>query len=382
MKVLIAPCSFKGSLSARRAAQAMISGFALARPDFELQTHPIADGGEGTLELIVEHLGGTIRPVATIDPLGRPIQAAFGLINDGATAVVESARALGLHLLSKTERNAGKTTSRGLGRILRHILELGIEEIWLGLGGTGTVDCGAGMLAELGAQLLDGAGAPITCNGLGLRHLESMDLTGARRRTTSWRCKVLNDVASPLLGTKGARLYMPQKGANAQTCERLESNLANFCRIALRVSGIDIANLEGAGAAGGLGGALALLGAELVSGSDFFMRNTDLVAKMVQCDWVISGEGRVDAQTAQGKGLAALAHLAKRHRKPLIALCGSRGEGWQSLRDKGLTAVFSLAPGPMNTETAMAHAYDLLYASSRELGALLGALWDMPPPRK
>ena len=371
-KILIAPAAFKGSLRPQEAAEAIAQGLRRALPEAELVPCPLADGGDGTLEVLLSALGGDLHRARVEDPLGRPVEAEFGVL-DGV-AVIEMARAAGLVLLSPGERDPLRASTYGVGQLVLAALDEGVREIWLGLGGGATVDGGAGFLQALGAQLLDADGRPIPKGGEGLGKLTRLDLSTVDPRVRRTRVVALCDVLGPLLGPRGARLYMPQKGATPEQCEALERNLAHFAEVALRDAGIDVREIPGAGAAGGLGAALALLGAELVSGSGFIAEKLGLREHIQKCDLIFGGEGQLDAQTLEGKGILKLAHLARAHQKPLVILCGSRSGDLSPLHREGVTAAFSIVPGPVSLEEALRQGEQNLRETAYQLGVLLKAL--------
>ncbi|MFB6286632.1 MAG: glycerate kinase, partial [Candidatus Bipolaricaulia bacterium] len=286
MRVLIAPAPFKGSLSSIAAADAIARGLRAGWPDAELSTTPLADGGEGTLHVLHSARDGTLERVTVTDPFGRAIEAQLGWL-PGAIAVVEMAQAAGLALMTDEERDPMRASTHGVGESIRKALDGGAREIWIGLGGSATVDGGLGMLQALGAQLLDDAGRPVSGGGQGLRDLASVDLSTLDARLSRTPLKALCDVDSPLLGPQGAQLYMLQKGATTEQCEELASGLARFADLVERDLAGDVRDVAGAGAAGGLGAALTLLGADLVSGSRFVMDALDLDRKLASCDLVI-----------------------------------------------------------------------------------------------
>ncbi len=384
LRVLIAPTAFKGSLSPLAAAGAIARGLRAALPDSaELVERPLADGGDGTLEVLLHALGGHTRSARVRDPLGREVEAEFGLLETegqhGRVAVVEMARAAGLARLKPEERDPLRASTYGVGQLVRAALDAQAGEIWLGLGGSATVDGGAGFLKALGAKLLDARGREIPEGGAGLSRLARLDLSTLDPRLRRVRLVALLDVRNPLLGPRGARLYMPQKGATPEQCDALERALARFAEVAHRDLGVDVRGPPGAGAAGGLGAALALLGAELVPGSAFIAEKLGLRSLVQGCDWVIGGEGRVDEQTLEGKALAVLAELAQEAKKPLVVLCGARPPSLDALHElhkagPGLTALLPIVPGPIALEDAMAQARALLEAAGLELGRLIRAL--------
>lgn len=374
MKILIAPTSFKGSLTPVEAADAIASGIRAGFPNAELVTLPLADGGEGTLQVLTDTLNGERRQATVDDPLGRPVDAEFGLIDDGRIAVVESAQAIGLTRLPEVERDPFRASSHGVGQLIRAALDTDARTLWIGLGGSATVDGGLGMLQSLGARCLDSDGRPVSRGGRGLDELSSIDLAPLDERLAKIELIALCDVQSPLLGDRGARLYMAQKGASSEQAEVFESGLRRLANVAERVANCRIDTVSGSGAAGGLGAALALLDARLVSGSHFVMDALDAEAAVASADLVITGEGRLDVQTSAGKPVAALAARAQAHGCPILALCGSWSGSQSLVADLGLTACFSIVPEPMPNAQALRQADDHLHNTARGLGALIDAL--------
>jgi len=371
MRVLIAPCSFKGSLTAREASRRIASGLRAASPKLETIECPLADGGEGTLEVLLEALGGERRSAKVEDPLGHEIHADYGLSGGGKRAILEAAQAIGLTLLRPEERDPLRASTYGLGQLVKAALDRGVRELWIGLGGSATVDGGAGMLQALGARLISTKGDEIPRGGGGLAELSVLDLSGLDPRLKGVQLTILCDVMSPLLGPRGARLYMPQKGAAPKACEKLELGLGRFAEAAYKATGIDVREIPGAGAAGGLGAAFALIGGKLVSGSEFIIKKLKVEEKLRACDLVIGGEGRVDEQTLEGKGLLALAGIAKHQKRPFIALCGSRSADLRALHQAGVTAIFTILPGPVALEEAISNAAKHLEQTAYQLGALI-----------
>ena len=372
MKILIAPASFKGSLRAIETAEIISKAVHEAMPGVKTLKAPLADGGEGTLEILIQQMGGKLFSSKVTDPLGRRIKAKYGILADEKTAVIEMAQASGLQLLNARERNPLKTTTYGTGELIKNALDHGVKRILIGLGGSATVDGGAGMAQALGAKLLDKRGQQIGFGGVQLSKIETIDPSHMDARLTHTKFIALCDVQSPLLGPQGARLYMPQKGATPKITKALEKNLAHFARKVEKYLGKRVENLPGAGAAGGLGSGLAaFLNAELRSGIEFILDALKFEEKLKSCDLIISGEGRVDAQTAQGKVIAGIAQLAKRHRKPLIIITGAKQGDLSKLYELGVAAVLSIMPSPMSEQEAMKNAKRFLREAVQELGKLL-----------
>jgi glycerate kinase len=372
VKVLVAPCSFKGSLSPTEAARAIDAGFREGFPGAATRCLPIADGGEGTLEVL--GAAGLSRASArTLDALGRTVPAEIGFFPDGS-AVVESAQACGLWRLAREERDPMRASSVGVGMLLDAALARGARRLLVGLGGSATVDGGLGMLEALGARALDGAGVPVPRGGAGLARLQHLDLAPVRARLRGVDLVALCDVLSPLLGPRGARMYMAQKGVSPAEEDALEAGLVRLAEVALRDYGLDLRDLAGAGAAGGLGAALALCGARLVSGGEAVLDALGVREAVAGSDLVLGGEGRVDEQTLAGKAIAALAGATRAVRRPLLVFCGSVGAGREALARAGITAVFPLVRGPVDEEEAIGRASELLRAAAREVGWLAAAL--------
>lgn len=373
-RIVVAPDAFKGSLSAVRVAEALIRGMAQTFPDAEYVAVPIADGGEGTVQVLVEATGGSIHPVTVEGPLGEPVQAFFGVLGDGVTAVVEMAAASGLPLVPPERRNPLVASSVGTGQLIRAALDAGCRKIILGLGGSATNDGGAGMATALGARLLDAQGRPIPRGGEGLAFLERIDVSAMDPRLAHTEIIAATDVDNPLAGPRGAsRIFGPQKGATPEMVERLDAALAHYGRVLARELGVDVAERPGAGAAGGVGaGAMAFLGARVVSGVELVMETVGLAQKLEGAWLVITGEGRLDGQTARGKAPAGVARLAAQAGVPVIGVAGSLApDAEDQLRPLGFAALLSVTDGPMDVETAMARAEELLEAAGRTLGALL-----------
>jgi glycerate kinase len=368
MKFACAPDSFKGSLTAIEVADAMANGIARAAPGASVVRLPLADGGEGTVEALVGARGGTLLTVPAHDPLDRPVNAHIGRL-DESTVVLEMASASGLPLLKLDERNPFISSTRGTGDLIRAALDIGATEIILGVGGSATVDGGAGALTALGARLLDSNDAPISPGNAGLADLARVDLAGLDSRLARVRLRVASDVRNPLIGPDGsAAVFGPQKGAKPSDIPRLDRNLARLADIVLRDVGLDIARRPGGGAAGGLTAGLLAIGATQEPGIDLVLDAVRFDSHVSDADLVLTGEGRVDAQTAQGKVISGVLHRAARLGVPVIALGGSvRGDELQPLYDLGLIAALPIADGPMSYAKAFARAAPLLRRSSENI---------------
>ena len=381
MKVIVAPDSFKGSLSSPEAARAIKDGILTAAERRGIEAHvrtvPMADGGEGTVDAILAAAGGRLVSRQVMDPLGRKTHASFGLLSDSdRTAVIELAAASGLNLINSEERNPLLTTTYGTGELIRAALDEGSRKIIIGIGGSATNDGGAGLAQALGARLLDSGGQEIRLGGAALGRLARIDLAGLDPRLKLAEVVVASDVRNVLYGPNGAAaVYGPQKGASPEMVATLDRNLQHFAGIVERDLGIVVADLPGAGAAGGAGaGLVALLGARLQSGIDIIMDLAHLDEMLPDADLLITGEGATDFQTAFGKVPFGLAQVAKPYGVPVFCISGSLGKEYQSLYDHGITAFFSIINRPMMLEEAMQHtsALALLTAAAENTcGAFL-----------
>ena len=373
MQIVIAPDSFKESLSATNVAEAISEGIKRVVPEAKINCIPFADGGEGTVEALVTATGGSLVATPSVDALGRPIQSFYGILGDGETAVIEMAATSGLELLASEDRNPLIASTFGTGLLLKAVLEAGFTHIILGIGGSATNDGGAGMAEALGFQLQDENGNPIGSGGGALNELCRIDRSGMHHLLSLAKIIVACDVRNPLLGPSGAtRIYGPQKGADPETVEILEKNMAHFAKILRHEFDVDFSELPGAGAAGGLGaGLMAFCGAEIVSGFELMNQLTNLEQHISQASLVFTGEGKIDSQTAFGKTVSGVARLAKKHRVPVIALAGIVADDLAALYEQGVTAVFSIANKPMSPEESKKRAGELLSATSEQIMRLL-----------
>lgn len=379
MKIVIAPTAFKGSLSPVEAARAIELGVRSALPQAETILVPVADGGDGTMEAILFARGGTTRESTVTGPAGRPVRAAWAVLPDHDTAVIEMAAAAGLVLLKPGERDPLRTTTYGVGELVRLALDEGCRRIIIGLGGSATVDGGAGLAQALGVSLLDRRGRLLDKGGGALAQLERVDLGGLDPRVQQCRIEAAYDVSNPLLGPEGAApVYGPQKGATPEKVRRLEEGLSRLAAVIQRDTGLDVAGLPGAGAAGGLGAGLAaLLGARLVPGAELVLEMASLRQKLAGAHLVITGEGSLDRQSAFGKAPAVVARQCRDLRIPVLALAGALGPGYQVLYDEGVSAAIPIVPGPMSLEEAQKNSYQLLAeAAERAIRIIaLGGRW-------
>lgn len=377
MKILVAPDSYKGSLSSKQVCQAIEEGLLKAcQGVFEVVKVPIADGGEGTVDAFLSALGGELIELTVTGPLGKPVHSFYGILPDG-TAVIEMAAASGLSLIPAHQRNPLVTTTYGTGQLIMNALDHGCSRFIVGIGGSATNDAGVGMLQALGIKFLDDAGKEVPWGGGNLDKVATIDLKGMDPRLKNAQFVVACDVDNPLCGEKGASaVYGPQKGATPDMVKLLDRNLSHLADVAAGVLGEDHRNDPGAGAAGGLGFAFkAFLDAQMRPGIDVVMEATHMDTLAAQSDIIITGEGRTDYQTAQfGKAPSGVAKLGKRMGKPVLLISGALGEGYQELFNQGVIAAFSIANGPLSLQEAMENAYSLLVDIAQNIGRLLVAL--------
>ncbi len=372
MKIILAPDSFKGSLTAAEACAAMAEGIGRIDADIETLAVPMADGGEGTTDALVTATGGRMIDVAATGPLGEPMTGRFGLLGDGATAVVEMAGVSGLPLVAPDRRNPLHTTTYGTGELMAAALAAGATHLIVGIGGSATTDLGAGMAQAMGVRFFDADGVEMTepMTGRRLADVEGVDLSRLHPGVAGCRIDVACDVDNPLLGPRGAAaVYGPQKGASADDVVTLEANLAHTATIMEKAIGRSVRDTPGAGAAGGLGaGLLGFCDAALMSGVDIVLAAADLAGRVSGADLVITGEGKIDATTANGKTISGVVRVASAAGVPVIAFAG-RVENAEEAASLHLQSVHAIAPADMPTEQAMADAYRLLAdATERVIG--------------
>lgn len=369
MNIVVAPDSFKGSLSAREVGNAIERGIKRAIPDSVVTIIPMADGGEGTMDCLIDATQGRFVNVSVQDPLGRTIDSGFGILGDGTTCVIEMAMCSGLYLIEAHERNPMRTTTYGVGQLIIAALELGCRRFIMAVGGSATNDGGAGMLQALGAELLDEGGRQIGHGGGSLNKLVEIRTEGLDSRIAESQFIVACDVDNPFIGPKGASaVFGPQKGASPVMVEQLDRNLKQFADVIESVRGVAIHNLPGTGAAGGLSGSiLAFLNGELESGVSIVTRAAKLEDAVRNADLVITGEGQVDFQTVHGKTPYGVARVALAHSVPVIVLAGSVGNGVDNLYEHGVTAVVSIVNRPMALEEAMEQTAPLLEEAAEQI---------------
>jgi glycerate kinase len=373
LKIVIAPDSFKGSMTALAAATNIEAGLKRALVGVHCRKVPMADGGEGTVQAIVDATGGTFVRRTVADPLGRRIKATFGMSGDGKTAVIEMAAASGLALLKPHERNPLLTSTHGTGELMTHALGLGVGKILIGIGGSATNDGGMGMARALGVQFLDAQGNAVGADGGALAQVARIDMRGLDPRLKHVEIEVACDVDNPLTGRRGAaQVYAPQKGATPAAVKQLDAGLRQLADTVERDLGIAIVKVPGAGAAGGLGGGLmAFAGGQLRPGVDIVMDSVKLARSMQGCDLVITGEGRMDQQTAFGKTPAGVARVAKEQGLPVIAICGCLGKDPQVMHAIGIDAFFSALEEDVAEEDLPKRGPLMLSNCAEQVGRLL-----------
>lgn len=372
MKIVIAPDSFKESLTAMQAADAIEQGFKEVFPEAQYVKIPMADGGEGTVQSLVDATDGTIIRTKVTGPLGEPVEAFFGLFGDGTTAVIEMAAASGLHLVPPEKRNPLLTTTWGTGELIKAALDHGVTKIIIGIGGSATNDGGAGMVQALGGRLLTEAGRNIGYGGGSLDQLAAIDVSGLDPRLQQVHIEVACDVDNPLTGSRGAAaVFGPQKGATPDMVKLLDRNLSHYASLIEKELGKKVDEIPGAGAAGGLGaGLLAFLPVELNRGIEIVLKAAEFEKHVQDADLVITGEGRIDSQTVYGKTPMGVAKVAKKYQVPVIGIAGSVSDDSHVVHDHGIDAVFSIVPRTMPLSDALSNASPYLRQTARNVAAL------------
>lgn len=372
MKIIIAPDSFKESLTALEVAEAIETGFKRIFPHAEYVKVPMADGGEGTVQSLVDATQGELIQTEVTAPLGNKVMATWGLSGDKQTAIIEMAAASGLHLVPLNQRNPLLTTSLGTGELIRAALDFGVNKIILGIGGSATNDGGVGMLQALGIRCLDHQGQEIGFGGKNLANIQQIDLSALDPRLQQVEIEVACDVTNPLCGDNGASaIFGPQKGANAEMVKQLDQALAHFAQQVKAQLDLNIRDQAGAGAAGGMGGGVLLLPkVRLKSGVNIVLDTVQLSDKLQDADLVITGEGRMDGQTAQGKTPVGVALAAKTANKPVIAIVGCLREDYEVVYDKGIDAVFPIIRQLDSLENTLKNGRENLISCAQNVARL------------
>ncbi|WP_075183193.1 glycerate kinase [Pantoea sp. 1.19] len=373
MKIVIAPDSYKESLSAMQVASAIEAGFRDIFPDAHYVKIPLADGGEGTVDAMIAATGGRRVTLTVTGPLGEPVNAFYGLSGDNACAFIEMAAASGLEQVAPARRDPLRATSWGTGELIRDALDNGVGQIIIGIGGSATNDGGAGMVQALGARLLDAAGRPLAPGGAALAQLDRIDLSEFDPRVRRCRIEVACDVSHPLTGEQGASaVFGPQKGATPAQVSQLDAALTHYAAVIQRDLATSVLEVPGGGAAGGMGAGLyAFCAAELRRGIDIVTEALGLASQLAKADLVITGEGRIDSQSVHGKVPVGVAQLAKQHGKPVIGIAGSLSADVGVVHQHGLDAVFSVLYRICSLEEALESATENLRLSARNIAAAL-----------
>jgi glycerate kinase len=376
MKIVIAPDSFKESLTALEASEAIEKGFRKLLPDAEIIKVPMADGGEGIVQSLIDATNGKIAKKQVTGPLGTSVEGFFGILGNGKTAVIEMAAASGLHLVPTEQRNPLLTSTKGTGELILAALDEGVDQIIIGIGGSATNDGGVGMAKALGVKFFDEAGNEIAEGGGELHKLASIDISGLDFRLEHVKIEVACDVDSPLIGPKGASaIFGPQKGATPQMVKQLDQNLEHYASILAHDLGKQIADVPGAGAAGGLGGGLmAFLNAELKRGVDLVLEATKLNEIVKDANLVITGEGKIDGQTIYGKTPIGVAKTAKRYGVPVVAIAGNLANDCEVVYEHGIDALFCIVPGVIPLHEAFEHAAENVEKAAANIASLVKLL--------
>ncbi|SDW34542.1 glycerate kinase [Paenibacillus sp. PDC88] len=370
---LLAPDSFKESMTAKEVCVAMEAGLRKAFPEATYIHVPMADGGEGTVQSLVDATGGKIVEKEVLGPLGQAVTAKYGIMGDGVTAAIEMASASGIHLVTKETKNPLITTTYGTGELIKECLDQGIKKIIIGIGGSATNDGGAGMAEALGVKFLDTEGHTLPRGGGSLGELAKIDISELDARLADVEIIVACDVTNPLCGETGAsHVFGPQKGATPEMVLTLDANLANYAAVVKEQLGKDIRDIPGAGAAGGLGaGLLIFTQATLQRGIDIVIEYTGLRSKLALADYCFTGEGGMDFQTKFGKTPYGVAKAAKLEGKKVIALAGYIGEGVEVLYEEGIDAIFGIVPGASDIEKLLAEGPQNVKRTCENIGRIL-----------
>ncbi|WP_456272247.1 glycerate kinase family protein [Bacillus sp. AK031] len=377
MKLLIAPDSFKESMTAEEVCEYIERGFRKLFPEIHTDKLPIADGGEGTVRSLVSGTNGEFVTLSVTGPLGTSVKGTYGRLGDGETAVIEMAAASGLHYVPIGDRNPMITTSYGTGELIKHAVTKGARKIILGLGGSSTNDGGAGMAAALGAVFLKGNGDSFIPVGGTLGDIDSISLLKIKELLRGIEFEIACDVDNPLTGPDGAsKVFGPQKGATPEMIKVLDNNLNHYGQKLSEESGLEVRSFPGSGAAGGMGaGAKGFLKGNFRPGAEIVLEAVHFKKAVIDADIVITGEGRMDAQTVHGKAPIAVARCAKHFNKPVIAITGSIGPGYEKVYEEGITSVFGIVPGAVTLEEALLNAKENIERTAENIARLLSNEW-------
>ena len=362
MNIVVAPDSFKECLSSKKVAKAMSRGILKVMPRAEVFEIPISDGGEGLLEAILSNTEGRLVSIEVMNPVSNPIKTTYGVLNDNKTAIIEMAKASGLELITEDEKNPLVTTTYGTGQLIKHALDQGCTKIIIGIGGSATNDGGVGLVKALGGKFLNSKGEELTDGGGILGQLYRIDISKLDKRISDCEILVACDVSNPLIGPNGASwVYGKQKGGSNEDLELLDKNLSHYAAVIKRDLGIDISDVPGSGAAGGTGAALmAFLKADLVHGIELILKTIEIEKYIEKADLVLTGEGKIDEQTLNGKTIMGITSMAKKHNVPVIVLSGKVGDKIERIYEMGVCGIYSIVNQPMKLSEAISGAATLI----------------------
>jgi len=377
VKFVIAPDSFKECVDSFIASKAIKEGVSKIFKNAEFELIPMADGGEGTVEVIINAQKGEFIKVKVFGPLGEKIEAKYGYIEKQKKAVIEIAQACGLNLVKKEKRNPLYTTTYGVGEIIIDALNRGAKHFIIGIGGSATNDGGFGMLKALGANAYDSEGKEVGLGGKELDKIRSIDLSKIDHRLKDVILEIACDVENPFIGDNGAtKTFGMQKGADGSMLEELENGMINYAKVIKENYGLDISNMPKAGAAGGIGGAFLLLGGDLIKGIEMVLEHTKFEERAKDANYIFTGEGSIDSQTKYGKTISGIATVAKKYNIPTFVLAGKVGEDIDDLYDMGVTSVFGITDRPKNLEESLKDGYNSIKKASENVARLLYSFYN------
>lgn len=374
--IVLAPDSFKESMTAKEACVAMERGIKKVNSNIQCIHVPMADGGEGTMQSLVDATGGEVYSLEVVGPLGNKVKAEYGILGNGEIGVLEMASASGIHLVSLEERNPLITTTYGTGELIKACLDRGVKKLLIGIGGSATNDGGVGVIQALGGRLLDKEGNELGFGGGELEKLDRIDLTNFDRRLKDIVIEVACDVSNPLCGENGASyIFGPQKGASVEMIKILDNNLKHYAKVIKEQFGKDVLEIAGAGAAGGLGaGLMVFLNGNLKKGIEIVIEYSGLEKKVKNCDMVWTGEGSIDFQTQYGKTPLGVATVAKKYNKPVVALAGRVGDDIDILYEKGIDSIFGIMRGVTTIDEALKNGKENIERTSENIARLMEML--------
>lgn len=374
--IVLAPDSFKESMTAKEACVAMERGIKKVNSNIQCIHVPMADGGEGTMQSLVDATGGEVYSLEVVGPLGNKVKAEYGILGNGEIGVLEMASASGIHLVSLEERNPLITTTYGTGELIKACLDRGVKKLLIGIGGSATNDGGVGVIQALGGRLLDKEGNELGFGGGELEKLDRIDLTNFDRRLKDIVIEVACDVSNPLCGENGASyIFGSQKGASVEMIKILDNNLKHYAKVIKEQFGKDVLEIAGAGAAGGLGaGLMVFLNGNLKKGIEIVIEYSGLEKKVKNCDMVWTGEGSIDFQTQYGKTPLGVATVAKKYNKPVVALAGRVGDDIDILYEKGIDSIFGIMRGVTTIDEALKNGKENIERTSENIARLMEML--------